>query len=439
MTAILEAPVFEEVMIDQNKHWQGLAYDAGVTRSVFKKAISYMDNDFIISISGVRRAGKSTLLKQIVNYLVTEKKIAPQNILFLNLEDPIFNFYKDEVINLEKIFQDFLKLQNPQGKIYLFLDEIQFFQDWEVFVKAKYEKKGVKIIVTGSNSRLLSTELVTLLSGRTLVINVLPFSFKETLQAKEIDTQSTVDILSQRHRIKSLFDEYILYGGFPQVVFEKENEIKKDILKNYYRNIFYNDIAPRFEIKKIQSAEKLLYYMLSNVAAPFNYNSLSKVISLTDKTVKEYAGYFQQSLLLFWLERFSPSVARQMGSAKKIYAVDNGLVNAIAFKISENLGPLLENMVAIDLLAKEMPFFYFQTANKREVDFLIPDAENKLVQVCYEMKMAKTRKREIDALLNAMKETGIKEALLITYDDEEELETDGFQINVIPAWKYFTF
>ncbi|HLP47051.1 MAG TPA: ATP-binding protein, partial [Candidatus Kapabacteria bacterium] len=406
---------------------------------VFKKAISYLDNDFIISISGVRRAGKSTLLKQVVNYLVTEKKIAPQNILFLNLEDPIFNFYKDEVINLEKIFQDFLKLQNPQGKIYLFLDEIQFFQDWEVFVKAKYEKKGVKIIVTGSNSRLLSTELVTLLSGRTLVINVLPFSFKETLQAKEIDTQSTVDILSQRHRIKSLFDEYILYGGFPQVVFEKENEIKKDILKNYYRNIFYNDIAPRFEIKKIQSAEKLLYYMLSNVAAPFNYNSLSKVISLTDKTVKEYAGYFQQSLLLFWLERFSPSVARQMGSAKKIYAVDNGLVNAIAFKISENLGPLLENMVAIDLLGKEMPFFYFQTANKREVDFLIPDAEHKLVQVCYEMKMAKTRKREIDALLSAMKETGINEALLITYDDEEVLEIDGFQINVIPAWKYFTF
>ncbi len=430
--------MFEEVMVDQNKHWQGLMYDAGITRSVFKKAISYINNDFIVSICGVRRAGKSTLLKQIINHLITEKKINPKNILFLNLEDPIFNYYKDEVINLEKIYQDFLKLQNPQGKIYLFLDEIQFFQDWEVFVKAKYEKKGVKIIITGSNSRLLSTELVTLLSGRTLVINVLPFSFKEMLRAKEIDTQSTVDILSQKHRIKSLFDEYIIYGGFPQVTFEKENEIKKDILKNYYRNIFFNDIAPRFEIKKTQFAEKLLYYLLSNVAAPFNYNSLSKIISLTDKTVKEYANYFKQSLMLFWVDRFSPSVGKQISSAKKVYAIDNGLVNAIAFKTSENLGPLLENTIAIDFMGKDLPFFYFQTANKREVDFFIPDAEHKLVQVCYEMKMAKTRKREVDALQSAMKEIGIKESLLITYDDDEKIETDGLEITIIPAWKYFT-
>lgn len=430
--------MFEEVMIDQNKHWQGTAYDAGITRSVFKKALSYLDNDFIISISGVRRAGKSTLLKQIINHLISEKKITPPNILFLNLEDPIFNYYKDEVINLEKIFQDYLKLQNPQGKIYLFLDEIQFFQNWEVFVKAKYEKKGIKIIITGSNSRLLSTELVTLLSGRTLVINVLPFSFNEMLRAREIHAQSVVDILSQKHRIKSLFDEYLLYGGFPQVVFEQENEIKKDILKNYYQNIFYNDIAPRFEIKKIQLAEKLLYYLLSNVTAPFNYNSLSNIISLTDKTVKEYANYFNQSLLLFWTDRFSPSVAKQMGSAKKIYSIDNGLINAIAFKISENLGPLLENLIAIDLLGKDTPFFYFQTTNKREVDFFIPEAEHKLVQVCYDMKTAKTRKREIDALLGAMQETGVKEALVITYDDEEVLESNGVKINIIPAWRYFT-
>lgn len=160
---------------------------------------------------------------------------------------------------------------------------------------------------------------------------------------------------------------------------------------------------------------------------------------MTDKTVKEYANYFRQSLLLFWVDRFSPSVAKQIGSDKRIYAIDNGLVNAIAFKISENLGPLLENTIAIDFLGKDVPFFYFQTENKREVDFFIPDAEHKLVQVCYEMKMPKTRKREIEALLSGMKETGIKESLLITYDDEEVLDSDGFQIKVIPAWKYLIF
>lgn len=430
--------MFEEVLVEQNKHWRDLKYYTGIKRTIFDKAISYIDNDFIISICGVRRAGKSTLLKQMIEHLVEVKKVNPSNILFLNLEDPVFHYYKDEVINLENIFQDFLKLQNPDGSIYLFLDEVQFFKNWEVFVKSKYEKKGIKIVITGSNSRLLSTELVTLLSGRTLTIDVLPFSFKEILRAKGIDNLDRVNIISQKHRIKSLFDEYIVYGGFPQVVFENDKEIKKDILKNYYQNIFYNDIVPRFEIKKTQFAEKLLYYLLSNIAAPFNYNRLSKIVSLTDKTIKEYAEYFKQSLLLFWIDRFSPSVGKQIGSSKKVYSIDNGLVNAIAFKISENMGPLFENTAAVDLMRKEKTFFYYLSSNKREVDFFIPEAEDKLVQVCYEMKKEQTREREISALLSGMKETGIKESLLVTLDEEEEVRVDDFHIDVIPAWKYFT-
>lgn len=431
--------MFEEVLVEQNKHWQGIKYDAGVKRTIFDKAVNYMDNDFIISICGVRRAGKSTLLKQIINHCIQVKKIKPGNILFLNLEDPVFNYYKDDVANLEKVFQDFLKLHDPGGKVYLFLDEVQFFKNWEVFVKSKYEKKGIKILITGSNSRLLSADLATLLSGRTLEVNVFPFSFKEILKAKEINPGNKVSLLSQKNRVKSLLDEYILYGGFPEVVFEKKRELKKDILKNYYRNIFYNDIVPRFDIKKSQLAEKLLYYLLSNPAALSSYNNLSKIISLADKTIKEYTGYFSQSLLLFCVDRFSPSVGKQIRSLKKVYAMDNGLVNAIAFKIMENLGPLFENIIAIDCLQRDMKFFYYISGNNKEVDFIIPDAEEKLVQVCYVMKNEKTRKREITALQSVMKETGIKKSLLVTIDEEEEIQVNGFQINVIPAWKYFTF
>ncbi|UCH96040.1 MAG: ATP-binding protein [Candidatus Aminicenantes bacterium] len=430
--------MFEEVLVEQNKHWQGIKYDAGVKRTIFDRVVAYMDNDFIISICGVRRAGKSTLSKQIINYLMEVKKINPGNILFLNLEDPVFNYYKNDVAYLEKVFQDFLKLQDPQGKVYLFLDEVQFFKDWEVFVKSKYEKKGIKIFLTGSNSRLLSADLATLLSGRTLVVNVFPFSFKEILRAKGIDSQNSVSILSQKNRIKSLFDEYIVYGGFPKVVFEKEREIKKDILKNYYQNIYYNDIVPRFEIKKSHLAEKLLYYLLSNVTSSFSYNNLSGVISLADKTIKEYAGYFTQGLLLFWVDRFSPSVGKQIRGFKKVYSIDNGLVNAIAFKISENLGPLFENTIAIDFLRREMKFFYYISANIKEVDFFIPDGQEKLVQVCYEMKNEKTRRREITALESVMKEIGIKKSILVTLDEEEEIQINDFQIEVIPAWKYFS-
>lgn len=430
--------MFEEVIVEQNTHWQDISYDAGVKRSVFEKAVSFLDNDFILSICGVRRGGKSTLLKQIINHLVEVKEVKPGNILFLNLEDPVFNYYKDDVRYLEHVYQDYLKLKSPEGRLYIFLDEVQFFKDWQVFVKSKYEKKGVKFIVTGSNSLLLSSDMATLLSGRTLGIDIYPFSFPEVLNARGIDGKDAAGVLSLKNTVKQLLDDYLVYGGFPEVIFETAPSIKKEILKNYYQNIFFNDIVPRFEIKKNQFAEKLLYYLLSNVSSQFSYNNLSKVIALADKTVKEYTGYFEQSMILFGVDRFSPSLGKQMTGPRKYYAIDNGLVNAIAFKLSENLGPMFENLIAIDILRKGGKFFYYQTANQKEVDFFIPDDEHKLVQVCYELKHDKTRKREITGLLAVMKETGVNESLLVTLDEEEEIREGRFHIRVLPAWKHLT-
>jgi len=430
--------MFEEVLVEQNKHWQGKLYDEGVQRTIFPKVVSYLENDFIVSICGVRRAGKSFLLKQLINHLIQDHHIPPKNILFLNLEDPVFNFYKDDVMYMEKAFQDYLKLHNPKGKLYLFLDEIQFFKDWQVFVKAKFENKDVKIFVTGSNSRLISTDMATLLSGRTLVVNILPFSFKEILKTNGIDSYNIMSLISEKNRIKALLDEYIIFGGFPEVVFESQHDIKKDILKNYYQNIFFNDIVPRFDIKKTQLAEKLLYYLLSNISSIFSYNNLARMISLADKTVKEYIGYFSQSLLLFQVDRFFASVRNKITGPNKIYSIDTGLVNAIAFKISDNLGPLLENTVAVDLLRSEKKFFYYLSGNHREVDFFIPDAEDKIIQVCLELKHDKTRQRELNALEEVMIETGIKESFVITLDEEQEIEKEDIHIHIIPAWKYFT-
>jgi predicted AAA+ superfamily ATPase len=427
------------VLVEQNKHWQNIRSENGVPRTILEKSLSYMDNDFIISICGVRRAGKSTLLKQMINHLVYTRQIDPRNILSVNLEDPVFNFYKDDVRNLEKIFQDYLKLQNPTDRVYLFLDEVQFFKDWQVFVKSKYEKKGIKIIVTGSNSRLLSAELVTLLSGRTLVVNVMPFSFKEILRADGLETSNTVELLAHSNRIKKRFDEYLQYGGFPQVVFEKNREIKSDILKNYYTNIFYNDIVPRFDIKKSDYAEKLLYYLITNVSTPISYNNLANVVALSDKTIKEYITYFSQSMLLFTLDRFSPSVKKQIAGSKKVYSIDNGLVNAVAFKISENFGPLFENIVAIELLRREERFFYYQTPLQKEVDFFIPQSEEKLVQVCADLANDKTRKREITLLKAVMRETSIKNSILITLDEENLIQEEDLEIKIMPAWKFFSF
>lgn len=431
--------MFEQVLIEQNRHWQNSAYDAGIKRTVFDKALSYMENDFIISICGVRRAGKSTLLKQIINHLTGTENIPPKSIFFLNLEDPVFNFHKDDVSVLEKIFREYMALQNPEGKVYLFLDEVQFFKDWQVFVKSKYEKKGVKIIVAGSNSRLLSAELVTILSGRTLVVDVFPFSFKEFLQANGITASNTVELLIQANRVQGLFNEYFLYGGFPQVTFEKNNDVKKDVLKNYYQNIFYNDIVPRFEIKKAPYAEKLLYFLLTNISTQASYNNLSAIVSLSDKTVKEYISYFQQSLMIFQVNRFSPSLKKQLTANKKIYTIDNGLVNAVAFKLSENYGPLLENTIAVELMRRGTPFYYYHTSSAKEVDFFIPNAnqqDHKLVQVCYDLSAEKTMKREIASLKAVMQETGVNSALIITLNEEKEINDGALSIKILPAWKF---
>jgi predicted AAA+ superfamily ATPase len=151
--------MFENVIVEQNQHWSGELYDQGVCRSYFPKLLEYLSTGMVVSIIGVRRAGKSTLLKQTINYLIAQK-IPPKNILFLNLEHPYFSSFNKDVHYLQKIYEDYLKIANPSDKIYILLDEVQFFQEWPIFVKSLYEQKKVQFILTGSNSTLLSSDLM---------------------------------------------------------------------------------------------------------------------------------------------------------------------------------------------------------------------------------------------------------------------------------------
>jgi uncharacterized protein len=176
--------MFEKIIIEQNPHWNGELYPSGFRREQFSKVLDFLPLPHIVAISGARRVGKSTLLKQLINYLIEEQKIESQNIFFMNLENPFLVQYADNVQFLQMIFEDYAKMKNPQGLVYCFLDEIQFFRDWQVFIKALYEQKKVKFFITGSNPSLLSGELMTLLSGRTLSVEILPFSFKELIQEK---------------------------------------------------------------------------------------------------------------------------------------------------------------------------------------------------------------------------------------------------------------
>lgn len=432
--------MFENVIVDQNQHWDGAPYDGGVPRSILEEIKKNFALPHILSIVGVRRCGKSTLIRQIINYLIGEKKIAPKNILFLNLEHPGFSRYKGDAAYLERIYEDYLKLAAPEGMVYCFLDEVHFFNEWQVFVKAHYEQKKTKFIVTGSNSRLLSSEFITLLSGRTTPAEVYPFSFTEFLRARGMDDPDPVSLARNRHKIRNLMDDYLQFGGFPETAFLKQPETIKEIHAMYARSILYQDVAARFGVKKPADLENLFYYLAANASSLYTFNSLAKLTNLSDKTIKEYLSCFADAYLLFTVNAFSHSVKQQIKSPKKIYAIDSGLAGSVSFRFSDDTGRYLENAVFLELRRRGKELFYYRTGNGHEVDFICRAGRKvtDLIQVARELRDEKTRSRELRALFRAMDETGLKNGTIVTYEDEEEIRENSKTAAIIPAYKFFS-
>jgi uncharacterized protein len=212
--------MFEEIIINQNKHWTKKPQKLGSKREKFEELISKLETKHIISILGIRRCGKSTLLKQLINYLVNSKNINPKNILFMNLEDTYLYKYRREPEYLDKIYEEYLNLtQEVKGKRYILLDEIQFFENWQIFLKKYYELSNVKFIITGSNSKLISDEISTALTGRVLKINLNPFNLREILKSKNIKFKNKIDLINNKTKIKHEFEKYSLNGNVIKLSF----------------------------------------------------------------------------------------------------------------------------------------------------------------------------------------------------------------------------
>lgn len=373
-------------------------------RDIFNKILKLMSLRQILSIVGVRRCGKSTLMKELVRKCLT--KTSRNNILYLNLEQPFFNQYKNDVKNLQKIYEIFLKRIDKRRKIFIFLDEIQFFNDWQVFVKWLYEKNVAKIVLTGSNSRLLSSELTTLLSGRTIPIYVYPFSLSES---------------------KLSFSKYLSDGGFPEVVLNPKN--KSELAETYYKNILYQDVIPRFGIKNSSAMENLSYYLISHSGKEISYNTLKSISRLDDKTVKDYISYLQDANLIYILHNYDFSLKKLIGNKKKVYLVDP-LFSQLSFKNSPDRGRLFENFVYMFLKRFQYNLYFHQ--NGGECDFIIKEGYkiSTLIQVCYELNNA-NNDREIKGLLSAMKKFGLNKGLIVTKNQESFKEIDNKKIEVL--------
>ena len=419
----MQKSLLKEIILEQEKDRQ--AIDLGIKRTILDFVSKKISLPHAVVISGIRRCGKSTLLNQIIN------NFYPKGVYYLNFEDErLVDF---EVADFNSLYEVFLELYGER-KVFFF-DEIQNVAQWEVFVR-RMQNKGHKFFITGSNASLLSRELGTKLTGRCVSIELYPFSFIEYLSFKDYKPQKDAfSYTAERARIKKHFSEYLRHGGMPEYL--KYND--STLLKRVYEDILYRDIVARYDIKQVKALRELGLYLLSNIGTLFSYNNLTKILGVGSmNTIKSYADYLENGFLVSLVSRFSYSLKQQFVANKKIYCIDNGLAESVAFQFSKNKGKFLENLVFLELKRRYPQIYYYKTTNNLEVDFLIKNGKKdiSLIQVADNLDNEKTRQREIDALTYAMDELKLKKALILTEDTEEEIKLKGKVLLVQPIYKW---
>ncbi len=413
----------KEIIINQRQNFQ--ASIPGIIREKLIKIETFLNLPHTIIISGLRRSGKSTLLRQITHHYFKD-----QDYYYLSFEDErLLNF---SVENFNDLYEIFIELYGDK-KVFCF-DEIQNIDRWENFVR-RMQDTGTKFIITGSNSSLLSKELGSKLTGRHIVTTLFPFSFQEYLTFKDIFvTDKSFYITGEKVQLKKEFLIYLQNGGIPEFI-KYQDQI---ILKKIYEDILFRDILTRYEIKDLKTFRELAFYLLTNTTQLFSYNKLKNLFQVGSvNTIKNYVEYLENSYLFFTLNKFSFSLKEQAIANKKIYCIDNGFIETLGFNFSKNTGKYLENLVFLNLKKAEKEIYYYKTANNLEVDFLIKEKdEYHLIQVSETIINPDTRNRELRALFTAMQEVKIKKALLLTLDEEETILEKDLEILVMPVYRW---
>ncbi|MEM4258219.1 MAG: ATP-binding protein, partial [Candidatus Thermoplasmatota archaeon] len=344
--------------------------------------------------------------------------------------------FKPEKLDL--VLQAFYELYGSNID-YVVLDEIQNVERWELF--ANRLRRTKKVILTGSNSKLLSGELATRLTGRYSDFTLYPFSFQEFLALKgKTPSREALYSTKKISEIKNLVRDYISLGGFPEV-----HKFGKSILLKTYEDIIQRDILLRYRIRNKTTFKELSKYLMSNVAQEITFTKLKNIIAVKNvHTIKNYIDYLSTAYLFFIIERFSFKLKHHMIAPKKIYCIDTGIINTVSFKVSENFGKLMENVVAVDLLRRksywdpESELYYWKDHRQREVDFVIKKGPRvqQAIQVTSASDEGEVADREYTALLSSSKDLHCNNLLVITWDYEAKKTIDGKQIYHIPLWKW---
>lgn len=390
---------------------------------------------------GVRRSGKSTYLNQKMQHLV-DSGVSRQNILYLNFFDdrlsPLAEMGPGLV--LEAYFSLFPEKKGTE-KIYCFFDEIQAIPGWEPFVDRVLRTENCEVWLTGSSARMLSKEIATQMRGRALSWEVFPFSFQEYLDSKELKSEGTFST-KERLLVQKAFGEFWECGGFPETL-ELPAPLRVKIHQEYFHAVLFRDLVERHDIAHPRAVMDLARHLMDNAASLYSINSLTGMLKArghkTPKSaVSDYLEWFEDAYFLFTVRKYDASLTKSNASPKKIYCIDHAMVTSVASGILLNSGHLLENLVFTTLRRKYSQIFYYKTQSNKEVDFIVlgDHGERRLVQVCETMADPKTKKREMDALTEAMQELGLENGLIVAHGEEEKISLGDKNVDVVPAWRF---
>jgi len=397
-----------------------------------------VESNQIISIIGSRRAGKTTLLKQLIKKLLL-KGIKIEQIVFIDFEDERI---PRETESFEQLLIAHAEL-HPEldtADCWYFFDEIQEMPGWEKFVRRLHETKSRNIFLTGSNAKFLSREIATALRGRTISYEVYPFSFREYLTHKNINPEKQYST-RDKAIIRTSFEEYLQKGGYPETI-DQVQSVRQKIFKSYLDVMIYRDIIERYDAKNHEVIKAFIKKGLTNIAKEISvHKTYLELKSAGFEISKDYLykvnEWCEEIFLFFHLTQYYGSVSKELASAKKLYCIDNGLVTSTSFRTASDTGRLLENCIFMELKRKGEDFYYSKMP--KECDFIVKENEEikHIIQVTTTLGDPITKKRELEGIIQTIKKTGtVEKAIIITLEEESTIDYEGSTIQVMPAVKW---
>ena len=414
----------KNIVVQQRKELEYLQSIPYQPRHLLKVVEPYLDSTVIKLITGPRRAGKSVFALQM---------LSKKNFAYLNFDDSLLLEHFDE----NEIMQTLSEVY--PGYTYLLLDEIQNLGGWDMWV-GKLRRRGINLVLTGSNAKMLSSEMATVLTGRYIEIEMLPFSLSECLSYQNIHKHP--ELPEEKGILMNEIDAYLRIGGLKKK--KKTREIAKSYIGSLFDSTILKDVAGRHKLRKTQELYQLADYLISNYCNQLSYNEIAKNMNMGSvTTVKKFCNYLAEPYLFFYLPRFNNKLRLMKNAPKKVYVVDNGFIFARSFELSANKGRQLENMVYIELLRRGYKtgdtVFYYHTKNDREIDFVLRESNRitQLIQVAYELSTPKSRERELRALEEAARELNCENLLLITWANEEIAAYKEVRIRITSVREWF--